>query len=84
MFRHKERHNSVLHDEKFNKQKRNSNYIHAEDEFYSADHLYYEEDRYQRFSDYSIVGDEYPLVGRSTLMPGKTLHMLREGHGPIR
>lgn len=49
--------NKVLFENRFNKQSRNADYL--EDEFFSDDHLYYRDDNYSGFGDYSIVGDEY-------------------------
>lgn len=57
------RHNRVLLDDKFNKKLRNKDYADDEDEFFSDDHLYFENDNYVGFSDYSIVGDEYSESG---------------------
>lgn len=50
-------HNKVLFEDKFKKQSRNADY--PEDEFFSDDHLYYMDDNYLGFGDYSIVGNEY-------------------------
>lgn len=49
--------NKVLFEDRFNKQSRNADY--PEDEFFSDDHLHYQEDKYTGFGDYSIVGNEY-------------------------
>lgn len=49
----------VMIEDKFKKQSRNTDYLNCEDEFFSDDHLYFEDDGYAGFSDYSIVGDEY-------------------------
>ena len=51
------RQNKVLFEDKFNKQDRNADY--PEDEFFSEDHLFFHEEGYMGFGDYSIVGDEY-------------------------
>lgn len=59
VFRRKIRENKVLLDDKFEKQQRNVDYQKLEDEFFSDDHLYYREDGYEGFSDYSVVGNEY-------------------------
>lgn len=45
------------------KKERNNDYLKKEDEFFSDDHLYYREDGYKGFSDYSIVGQEYQESG---------------------
>jgi len=49
--------NKVLFEDKFNKQDRNADY--PEEEFFSEDHLFYTEEGYAGFGDYSIIGDEY-------------------------
>ncbi|WP_455595491.1 sce7725 family protein [Cloacibacillus porcorum] len=56
-------HNKVLLDDKFEKQNRNADYQDEDDEFFSDDHLYYKEDRFVGFSDYSVVGNEYLEAG---------------------
>lgn len=53
----------VLLDDKFNKKPRNKDYADEPDEFFSDDHLYFENDNYIGFSDYSIVGEEYSESG---------------------
>lgn len=62
-FRRKIRQNRVLFDDKFNKQDRNNDYIDIDDEPFSEDHLYYLDDGYVGFADYSIVGNEYSDTG---------------------
>lgn len=54
--------NKVLFENRFKKRKRNVDYANI-NEFYSDDHLYYNEEGYVGFSDYSIVGDEYSEAG---------------------
>ncbi|MDR1471720.1 MAG: sce7725 family protein [Synergistaceae bacterium] len=51
------RENKILFEDKFQKKPRNADY--PEDEFLSDDHLYYIEEGYQGFGDYSIVGNEF-------------------------
>lgn len=63
VFRRKVRHHKVLLDDKFGKQDRNADYADNEDEFFSDDHLYYKDDGFIGFSDYSIVGNEYLEAG---------------------
>ncbi len=53
----------ILLDDKFNKKSRNQDYSEDSDEFFSNDHLYYLEDNYLGFSDYSIIGNEYSESG---------------------
>ena len=49
----------VMFEDKFEKQEKNADYLNQEDEFYSDDHLYFEEEGFIGFGDYSIVGNEY-------------------------
>ena len=49
----------VMFEDKFNKRGKNSDYLNKEDEFYSDDHLHFEEEGFLGFGDYSIVGDEF-------------------------
>ena len=51
----------VLFEDKFKKQRKNADY--PEEEFFSEDHLYYTEEGYQGFGDYSVIGDEYTESG---------------------
>lgn len=62
-FRRRIRHNRVMLDDKFNKQARNTDYAETDDEPFSSDHIYYHEDGYMGFSDYSIIGNEYIEAG---------------------
>lgn len=62
-FTRKARNNKILLDDKFEKQGRNADYKEKEDEFFSDDHLYYKEEGFVGFSDYSIVGNEYLEAG---------------------
>jgi hypothetical protein len=55
--------NKVLFEDRFNKQKRNEDYSNYEDEFFSEDHLFYNEEGYIGFGDYSIIGDEFTEGG---------------------
>lgn len=51
--------NKVLLDDKFNKQDRNADYQKKEDEIFSEDHIYYKEEGFIGFGDYSIIGSSY-------------------------
>jgi len=51
----------ILFEDKFNKKDRNADY--PEEEFFSDDHLFFKDDNYIGFGDYSIVGDEYIEAG---------------------
>lgn len=43
----------------FEKQERNVDYTKVPDEFFSDDHLYYKDEGYIAFSDFSVVGESY-------------------------
>lgn len=62
-FRRRIRPNRVMCDDHFPKQTRNIDYSSIETEFFSSDHLYYKDDGYKGFSDYSVVGEEYSETG---------------------
>lgn len=62
-FRRRIRPNRVMCDDHFPKQIRNIDYSNIETEFFSSDHLYYKDDGYKGFSDYSVVGEEYSETG---------------------
>lgn len=62
-FRRRIRHNRIMCEDHFPKQIRNIDYSNIETEFFSSDHLYYEDDGYKGFSDYSVVGEEYSETG---------------------
>lgn len=55
--------NRVLCEDHFPKRLRNSDYGNNTDEFFSDDYLYYKEEGYIGFSDYSVVGSEYSESG---------------------
>jgi ribosomal protein L17 len=57
------KHNRILYYDKFAKKTKNTDYSFDEDEFFSEDHLYYKNDGYKGFSDYSIVGSDYSESG---------------------
>lgn len=62
-YRRRVKHNKVLLDDKFEKQYRNADYQVETDEFFSDDHLYYKDDGYIGFSDYSVIGNEFLEAG---------------------
>ena len=51
--------NKVLFEDKFKKQDKNADYLGQEDEFFSDDHLFYSDEGFTGFGDYSVIGDEY-------------------------
>lgn len=53
----------VLFRDRFTKKPRNADYVDASDEFFSEDHLNYQSEGYEGFSDYSIIGGEYQKPG---------------------
>ncbi|WP_199616959.1 sce7725 family protein [Paenibacillus alkalitolerans] len=53
----------VLFEDRFPKRNRNVDYLEQEDESFTSDHLYYKQDGYLGFSDFSVVGDEYSETG---------------------
>lgn len=57
------RDNKVMLEDKFNMQKRNSDYLSIQDEAFSTDHKYFEEEGYLGFSDYSVIGSDYSEGG---------------------
>jgi hypothetical protein len=58
-FRRKIRRNRSLLEDRFNKRDRNSDYADNPDEFFSEDHLFYKDDGFEGFSDYSVIGEDY-------------------------
>ncbi len=53
--------NKVMFKDKFIKQQKNADY--SDDEFFSEDHLYFADEGYVGFGDYSIIGNEYAEGG---------------------
>jgi len=49
----------VLFEDKFNRKDRNVDYLADTDEFFSDDHLYYKDEGFTGFGDYSIIGDDF-------------------------
>ena len=62
-FRRKSKGNIVLLADRFNKKDRNSDYIYIEDEVFTEDHLYYKDEGYKGFADYSIIGSNFSDAG---------------------
>lgn len=57
--RRKIRHGKVLFEDKFEKCDRNSDYSKNSDEFFSEDHIFYNEEGFIGFGDYSVIGKDY-------------------------
>ncbi len=53
----------VLLDDKFKPQIKNADYSNTPDEFFSDDHLYYEDDGYVGFGDFLTIGRDYSEAG---------------------
>lgn len=53
----------VLFEDCFKKRIRNVDYLQKEDEFFSDSHLFYQDEKFMGFSDYSVVGEEYNESG---------------------
>jgi hypothetical protein len=53
----------VLLEDKFRPQIKNADYSNAPDEFFSDDHLYFEEDGFIGFADFLTIGDDYTEAG---------------------
>lgn len=51
--------NKVLFVDHFIMQKRNSDYANEIDEFFSEDHLFYNDEGFKGFSDYCMIGSKY-------------------------
>lgn len=63
MFRRRILQNRVMFEDRFQKQNRNTDYADMDDEPFSSDHIYFDQDGYVGFSDYSIIGDDYNEIG---------------------
>ncbi|WP_251421830.1 sce7725 family protein [Veillonella agrestimuris] len=55
--------NLVLCMDRFNKKARNSDYEEQKDEIFSSDHIYFENDGFGGYSDYSIIGNDANTLG---------------------
>ena len=53
----------VLFEDNFKKKSRNIDYIDKPDEFFSDSHLFYMNENFIGFADYSVVGEEYNESG---------------------
>ncbi len=62
-FRRRIKNNLVICEDHFNKKNRNVDYYDIKSEFFSSDHLYYKDDGYEGFSDFSIIGKDYNETG---------------------
>lgn len=62
-FTRKIKSNKVILEDRFEKQERNADYGKHLDESFSEDHLYYSEEGFVGFSDYSVIGSEYMEAG---------------------
>ena len=53
----------ILFEDNFHKRSRNIDYIDNQDEFFSDGHLYFQNENYIGFADYSVVGEEFNESG---------------------
>lgn len=53
----------ILFEDNFNKQARNIDYLENPDEFFSDTHLYFKNENYIGFSDYTVVGEGFNESG---------------------
>lgn len=53
----------VLFEDRFRAKNRNADYAEDDDSFFSNDLFYYEDEKFDGFSDFSIVGDDYSESG---------------------
>lgn len=63
MFRRSVHSSKIILQDQFIKQKRNADYSKVDDEFFSDAHLFYAEEGYEGFADYSIIGSEFSEGG---------------------
>lgn len=62
-FSRKVKRSKVLFEDHFLKAKRNKDYQVRDDELFSEDHLFYKDEKFLGFSDYSVVGEEFSESG---------------------
>lgn len=67
IFRRSVEDGKVLFSDRFKKRERNVDYIQDDDEFFSDNHLFFAEEGYKGFSDYSVVGQEFNDSGFAPL-----------------
>lgn len=67
IFRRNVKNGKVLFSDRFKKKERNVDYIKEQDEFFSDDHLFFRDEGYDGFSDYSVVGQEFNDSGFAPL-----------------
>jgi len=63
VYRRKIKDNRILLDDKFNKLTRNTDYADSVDEPFSDDHIYFQQDGYKGFADYTVIGNEFAESG---------------------
>lgn len=51
--------NPTLLSDPFNKQKKNADYLHVENEFYSNDCIFFQDEGFSAFADYLTIGSDY-------------------------
>jgi hypothetical protein len=53
----------VILEDRFKPQAKNADYVQVPDEFFSDDHIYFEDDGFIGFSDYVTIGNDYSDTG---------------------
>lgn len=76
--------NKILLEDRFEKEERNSDYLKNEDDFFSDDHLEYEENGYIGFSDYVTMGEKYNDGGFAPYAVAIHITYLNEKSDPIK
>ena len=77
-FRRKIRRKKVLFEDKFEKCDRNSDYLKQPDEFFSEDHIFYDEEGYIGFGDYSVIGKDYLEAGFAPMQSPSIFYILQK------
>lgn len=77
--------NGVVLKDSFVRRTPNAEYLNFEDEWYSSEHMYYEQEGFLGFADYSIVGEEYVENGfGAKAVAIHVLYLDNENHLRIR
>jgi hypothetical protein len=64
----------ILLADNFKKQSKNADYADSVDEFFSDDHIYFADEGFKGFSDFSIIGNDYSESGFAPY--AVTIHMV--------
>lgn len=75
--------NLTLLSDPFNKQKKNADYLHVHNEFFSNDYLYYQAEGFHAFADYLTIGSDYVEGGMLPYAVSIHLTYKEQGSGEI-